>query len=160
MKRLFLAFQIALISVLVAMSTATTALAFRPVHKPFSAAIQATSTVNPGRSWSDDKGIWHVRGMVVDGLITGDINGQIRITQNLNLDATFTGNIQADAVITVATGAVYRMLAYINVKALVLSGIFLIWGTGSLEGIYVVGTVSGNAGGVANLNGMQLVTKP
>jgi cytoskeletal protein CcmA (bactofilin family) len=102
----------------------------------------------------------HIRGMVVDGVITGDINGQIRITQNLNLDAAFTGDIQAEAVITVASGAVYRMVACIKVKTLVLSGIFLIWGTGSVEGIYVMGTVGGVAGGVAALNGMQLVTKP
>jgi cytoskeletal protein CcmA (bactofilin family) len=108
----------------------------------------------------DDKGIMHIRDMIVNGIITGDINGQIQITQNLNVDATFTGNIQAEAEITVPSGAVYRMLAYINVKTLVLSGIFLIWGTGSLRGTYAVGTVSGMAGGVATLNGMQLVTKP
>jgi len=160
MKKLFLIFQITLISVLVVMPTAVTALACRPIQQRFSAAIQVVSTASPGRSWVDDKGIMHIRDMIVNGIITGDINGQIQITQNLNVDATFTGNIQAEAEITVPSGAVYRMLAYINVKTLVLSGIFLIWGTGSLRGTYAVGTVSGMAGGVATLNGMQLVTKP
>ena len=91
MKRLFLTFEIALISVLAVMSTVATGLACRPIHQPFSAGIQVVSTVCDGRSWRDDKGMIHIRGMVVDGVITGDINGQIRITQNLNLDAAFAG---------------------------------------------------------------------
>jgi hypothetical protein len=161
MKRLYLAFPIVLIIMLAVMSTTTVSLAGRPIPKPFSAEVQASNQpLDPGRSWFDDKGMMHVRGMVQEGTIKGDINGQVRITQDMNLDVTtFSGNIQVKAVITADSGAFYKMSAYIAVKNAALSGIFVICGTGSLEGTYIVGKVGGVAGGVGTLNGIQFTTK-
>jgi hypothetical protein len=161
MKKSYLISQIALISVLVVMSTAAAGLACHPIRKPFSAEIQASGQpLDPGRSWVGGNGIWHIRGQVSVGTITGDINGQVRLTQNMNLNVTtFSGNIQAKAVITADSGAVYDMLACVTIENMALSGIFTIRGTGSLTGTHIMGTVGGVAGGVATLNGIQFTTK-
>jgi len=160
-RKFYLVFQIALISLLVVMSTTAAGLACNPIRKPFSAEVQASGQpIDPWYSWLDDKGIMHVRGMVGEGTIKGDINGQLRFTQNMNLDVTtFSGNIQIKAVITADSGAVYEMFAYISVKNGALSGIFMIYGTGSLKGTCILGTVGGVATGVATLNGIQFTTK-
>jgi hypothetical protein len=160
-KRIFLTFQIALISLLVVMSTTAAGLACHQIRKPFSAEVQSSAQpIDPGYSWFDEKGIMHVRGMVGEGTITGDVNGQLRFTQNMNLDVTtFSGNIQIKAVITADSGAVYEMFAYISVKNMALSGIFMIYGTGSAKGTCILGTVGGVAGGIATLNGIEFTTK-
>jgi hypothetical protein len=162
MKKSYLVTQIVLISLLAVMSTTAAGLASKPVRSPFSAEIQASGQpLDPGRSWVNGNGIWHLRGQVSVGTITGDINGQVRITQNMNLNVTtFSGNIQAKGVITADSGAVYDMLACITIENMALSGIFMIIGTGSLRGTHIMGTVGGVAAGVATLNGIQFTAKP
>ena len=161
MKRIYLAFQIALVSLLAVMSTTAMGLASNPVRSPFSAEILASGQpLDPGRSWVGGNGIMHVRGMVLEGTITGDIDGEVLITQDMNLDATFTGNVHVKAVITADSGAVYEMLAYVIVTNNALSGTFMIHGTESLRGTHMMGTVGGVGGGVATLNGYQFTAKP
>jgi len=161
-KKSCLVSQIALISLLVVMSATAAGLASKPVRSPFSAEVLASGQpLDPGRSWVGSNGILHVRGMVGDGIIIGDINGQVRFMQNMNLDVTtFSGNIQIKAVITADSGAVYSMLAYITVKNMALSGIFIIHGTESLRGTHIMGTVGGVAQGVTTLNGVRFTAKP
>ncbi|MCJ7767674.1 hypothetical protein MUP79_04735, partial [Candidatus Bathyarchaeota archaeon] len=61
MKKFYLVFQIALISLLVVMSTTAAGLACHPLRRPFSAEVQASGQpIDPGRSWIDDKGIIHM----------------------------------------------------------------------------------------------------
>ena len=142
------------------MSTTAIGLASNPVRSPFSAELQSSGQLDPGRSWFDGNGVWHLRGQVSVGTITGGINGQVRITQNMNLDiSTFSGNIQVKAVITADSGAVYDMFACVTIENMMLSGIFTIHGTGGLRGTHMMGIIGGVAGGVATLNGYQFTPR-
>jgi hypothetical protein len=157
MMRSRLAFQIVILSVLAMMLTTSTVFAAFPVSRPFSATIQADQTVSSGRTWVDKQGITHIRGMVVNGIIAGDINGQIQLTQNFDIDATFSGDIQATAVITSVSGELYGLFGIVTFKAGKLSGIFIIYGMRSASSTFVVGTISGMLGNLAYLAGTQIV---
>ena len=49
--------------------------------------------------WVDEEGITHIRCASLTGTMAGDINGQIVGKENLNVDATFAGDLQVKAVI-------------------------------------------------------------
>jgi cytoskeletal protein CcmA (bactofilin family) len=93
--------------------------------------------------------------------MAGDINGQIVGKENLNVDATFAGDLQVKAVIEVASEPLYKMSADLVIKTYVLSGTFVIQGTGSLKGIQITGTISGTLGDTtATLAGTQVIVHP
>jgi len=152
-----LAFKIVMFSVLAVMFTTSTVFAAGPMIRPFSATVEVGQTVSNGRTWVDKQGITHFRGMVVNGIIAGDINGQIQLTQNFDIDATFSGDIQATAVITSVSGELYRMFAIVTLQAGKLSGIFVIYGMGSASKTFVFGTISGMLGNLVHLAGTQIV---
>jgi len=117
MKRLSLAFLVITISTLALVSASSTAWAAKATKEPFSAMIQITGTVGYERRWTDGEGIMHVRGWVGTGLIWGDIVGQIEIRQNMNLNSSGYGDVQADVMITVNDEEAYKGSADITLEA-------------------------------------------
>lgn len=161
MKRTCLAFLMVSISVFAVLCTTMTSLAAPPTRQPFSATIQSGPPQSIEKMWVDEEGITHIRGASLTGTMAGDINGQIVGKENLNVDATFAGDLQVKAVIEVASEPLYKMSADLVIKAYVLSGTFVIQGTGSLKGIQIKGTISGTLGDTtATLAGTQVIVHP
>jgi len=161
MKKLSLAFLVVLLSVVALTSALTTASAAPAIKAPFSATITGNTgpPQSPKRFWIDEEGITHFRGLVVPASITGDINGDMEITENANVDSFGYGDVQVKAVITVGTEEAYRMSFDGTLSGGVTSGTFVIDGMGSCKGIHITGTLTPTSTG-AELTGTKLTTKP
>jgi len=164
MKRLSLAFLVVLVSVVALTSALTTALAAPATKVPFSATLQITEYLGYERAWTDEEGVWHVRGWSMRGLITGDINGQIEIIENGNMGMYPSGNldVQLKGVITVSGEEAYRITADLNISSggVISSSNFVLHGMGSFKGIHITGTITVIDLTYSLLTGTKLTTKP
>jgi hypothetical protein len=53
--------------------------------------------LDPGTEWTDDEGITHVRGLILDVSFTGDIAGSVTQVLNYNMDASGNGDLYGSA---------------------------------------------------------------
>jgi hypothetical protein len=160
MKKLSLAMLVVLVSALALLSTSTTVLAAPATKEPFSATIEMTEMLGYERGWTDEEGTMHVRGMVITMSITGDIIGQLEIIENYNANPYGYGDAQGKGVITVGGEEAYRMSFDVTIEGGVVSGTFVIHGTGSFKGIHITGTITPISALQTLLTGTKLTTKP
>jgi len=161
MKRLSLAFLVVLISMLALVSTSTTALAAPALKEEFEATMQFTGFTPPKRSWTDEEGVQHMRGLGETFSISGGIVGTVALTVNSNFvyaDYSPSGDAQAKGTITSGED-IYLISVDVTLVMGIPSGTFVIHGTGSCKGIHITGTLSSTAEGLL-LEGTKLTTKP
>lgn len=161
MKKLSLALLVVLVSALALASASTTALAAPATKEPFSATLEVTGMLGYERGWMDEEGIGHVRGLVVTGLISGDIVGQIEIIENYNSYPSGYLDAQVKGVITVGGKEAYRITADLTIEGGVISSSnFVILGTGSFKRIHITGMITIIDPTHSLLTGTKLTTKP
>lgn len=155
-------------AILLVLISAIPNLAMAATKQPFYATIYTQE--GPGvcdRLWMDEEEILHGRGCVGNGVIAGDINGEITFTQNLNLVAfdengPIDGDVQLKGEITVEgeSEVSYRISVDAIVEDREISGSFVIHGVGSFKGIHIMGTIIGIPGEPVEMIGTILTTKP
>lgn len=159
MRKLALVLSTLIIFALV--SATTSALATRPIKWEFNAVIHGEEGPGPSSDtcsyyWEhywDGRAVIRARHCVVTISITGDIHGQIEITQDLDLAADgsgISGNIRLRATITADDGEFYKMTAYLTRQnGNTWEGHFMMNGRGG----HIKGLVTAVAGGLALLEG-------
>lgn len=147
-----------LVAILLALACTSTASAAPASKVPFSATIVVGTTGDPERSWVDEEGM-HIRGWVISGSISGDINGEVALIANLNIDFSGSGGEQVKGVITDGGLEIYRASFDITISTSGMTGTFVFIGVGSCKGTHVTGTITAGAGG-AVLTGTKLTTHP
>lgn len=158
MRRLHLTFLVIVTSALELVSFSSTAWAVPATKEPFSAMIQITGTLGYERMWTDEEGTMHLRGWIATGLIWGDIVGQIEIIENMNLNSSGYGDVQAHVVITVDGEEAYNGSVDITLTAGVQSGTFVLIGTGGFKGTYITGMIIPTGSEYALITGTKLTT--
>ncbi len=67
---------------------------------PVSGGQMTGGVIDPGTSWVDDEGITHVRGLILEVSLSGDIEGSAIQGLNYNIDPFGNGDLHGFAVFT------------------------------------------------------------
>jgi len=68
------------------------------IEMPVAGGQTTAGVLDPGRSWVDDEGILHVRGLILVVSFTGDIEGSAIQGLNYNIDPFGNGDLHGTAV--------------------------------------------------------------
>jgi len=113
--------------------------------------------IDPGKEWITKDGIYHVKGQVGTGLVTGDISGWLTIVRHATLDLnTGEGSCHGKIVIDVDGVGSFEgsEQSTITLWGASISGTFLAHGTGMYEGRTMMGSFEG---GVNIVDGVKTV---
>ncbi len=106
-------------------------------------SFTATATISPAgapaRLWVDEDGVTHVRGLLLTGTISGDISGTTNVLANSNVDLMGNGDGFGSFNITTAQGGWQGHYSGTLTNG-VFAGDFAGQGTGSLQGMKILGT--------------------
>lgn len=113
---------------------------------PFTAVVCFTpGTVSQGEQWTTEDGIQHMKRVISEGTVTGDLSGVFRVVHSEAFDTnTGEGAFHGKFVITVAEGDVFEgSFQGMITEGYRLSGTFVGQGTGAYEGQEMMGSFEG-----------------